>query len=81
MKISEAIYYLDVFSSTNGSGLCTDEQHFIAKRTAMKSLSEWRELQKEVLTIKNIENRKLLLTLIGKHIERIEKVESKMSMC
>lgn len=38
MTIDEAIRYLGVHSSTNGSGLCTDEQHYEAKQMAIKAL-------------------------------------------
>lgn len=42
MTREEAICCLSVHSSTNGSGLCTDEQHYEAKQLAIKAL----ELQK-----------------------------------
>lgn len=42
MTREEAIWCLSVHSSTNGSGLCTDEQHYEAKQLAIKAL----ELQK-----------------------------------
>lgn len=40
MTIDEAIRYLSVHSSTNGSGLCTDEQHYEAKQIAIKALDQ-----------------------------------------
>lgn len=38
MTREEAIRCLDVYSSTNGSGLCTDKQHYEAKQMAIKAL-------------------------------------------
>jgi hypothetical protein len=38
MTREEAIRCLSVYSSTNGSGLCTDEQHYEAKQIAIKAL-------------------------------------------
>lgn len=43
----EAIRCLSVHSSTNGSGLCTDEQHYKAKQMAIKVLEQ--EPTEEVL--------------------------------
>ena len=40
MTIDEAIRCLSVHSSTNGSGLCTDEQHYEAKQMAIKALEQ-----------------------------------------
>lgn len=40
MNREEAIRYLSVHSSTNGSGLCTDEQHYEAKQMAIKALEQ-----------------------------------------
>jgi hypothetical protein len=36
----EAIRCLSVHSSTNGSGLCTDKQHYEAKQIAIKALEQ-----------------------------------------
>ena len=36
----EAIRCLSVYSSTNGSGLCTDKQHYEAKQMAIKVLEQ-----------------------------------------
>ena len=38
MTREEAIRCLSVHSSTNGSGLCTDEQHYEAKQMAINAL-------------------------------------------
>ena len=38
----EAIRRLDVYSSTNGSGLCTDKQHNEAKQIAIEALEQTR---------------------------------------
>ena len=40
MTREEAILCLSVHSSTNGSGLCTDEQHYEAKQMAIKALEQ-----------------------------------------
>ena len=40
MSNEEAIRCLGVHSSTNGSGLCTDEQHYEAKQIAIKALEQ-----------------------------------------
>ena len=40
MTREEAICCLSVHSSTNGSGLCTDEQHYEAKQLAIKALEQ-----------------------------------------
>ena len=40
MTREEAIRCLGVHSSTNGSGLCTDEQHYKAKQMAIQALSQ-----------------------------------------
>ena len=40
MTREEAIRCLSVHSSTNGSGLCTDKQHYEAKQTAIKALEQ-----------------------------------------
>lgn len=40
MTREEAIHYLSVPSNTNGSGLCTDEQHYEAKQIAIKALEQ-----------------------------------------
>ena len=40
MTKEEAIRCLSVHSSTNGSGLCTDEQHYEAKQMAIKALEQ-----------------------------------------
>lgn len=40
MTREEAIRCLSVHSSTNGSGLCTDEQHYEAKQMAIKALEQ-----------------------------------------
>lgn len=40
MTNEEAIRCLSVHSSTNGSGLCTDEQHYEAKQMAIKALEQ-----------------------------------------
>ena len=40
MTREEAIRCLNVHSSTNGSGLCTDEQHYKAKQLAIKALEQ-----------------------------------------
>ena len=40
MTREEAICCLSVHSSTNGSGLCTDEQHYKAKQLAIKALEQ-----------------------------------------
>jgi hypothetical protein len=40
MTREEAIRCLSVYSSTNGSGLCTDEQHYEAKQIAIKALEQ-----------------------------------------
>ncbi|MBR3580751.1 MAG: DUF551 domain-containing protein [Lachnospiraceae bacterium] len=42
MTREEAIRYLGVHSSTNGSGLCTDEQHYEAKQMAIKAIEQTR---------------------------------------
>ena len=39
MTREEAIRCLSVHSSTNGSGLCTDKQHYEAKQMAIAALS------------------------------------------
>ena len=38
MSRDEAIRCLSVHSSTNGSGLCTDQQHYEAKQMAINAL-------------------------------------------
>ena len=38
----EAIRRLSVYSSTNGSGLCTDEQHNEAKQIAIEAIEQTR---------------------------------------
>ena len=40
MTREEAIRCLSVHSSTNGSGLCTDKQHYDAKQVAIKALEQ-----------------------------------------
>lgn len=40
MTRAEAIRCLIVHSSTNGSGLCTDEQHYEAKQMAIQALEQ-----------------------------------------
>lgn len=40
MTREEAIRCLSVHSSTNGSGLCTDEQHYEAKQMAIQALEQ-----------------------------------------
>jgi hypothetical protein len=40
MTREKAIYCLSIHSSTNGSGLCTDEQHNEAKQMAIKALEQ-----------------------------------------
>ena len=40
MTNEEAIRCLSVHSSTNGSGLCTDKQHYEAKQMAIKALEQ-----------------------------------------
>lgn len=40
MTREEAIHCLSVHSSTNGSGLCTDEQHYEAKQMAIRALEQ-----------------------------------------
>jgi hypothetical protein len=40
MTREEAIHCLSVHSSTNGSGLCTDEQHYEAKQMSIKALEQ-----------------------------------------
>lgn len=40
MTNEEAIRCLSVHSSTNGSGLCTDEQHYEAKQMGIKALEQ-----------------------------------------
>lgn len=40
MTREEAIRCLSVHSSTNGSGLCTDKQHYEAKQIAIKALEQ-----------------------------------------
>lgn len=40
MTREEAIRCLSVYSSTNGSGLCTDKQHYEAKQMAIKVLEQ-----------------------------------------
>ena len=40
MTREEAIRCLNVHSSTNGSGLCTDKQHYKAKQLAIKALEQ-----------------------------------------
>lgn len=40
MTKEEAIRCLNVHSSTNGSGLCTDKQHYEAKQMAIKALEQ-----------------------------------------
>ena len=40
MTREEAKHYLSVPSSTNGSGRCTDEQHYEAKQIAIKALEQ-----------------------------------------
>ena len=40
MTREEAIRCLSVHSSTNGSGLCTDKQHFEAKQMAIQALEQ-----------------------------------------
>lgn len=40
MTREEAIRCLSVHSSTNGSGLCMDEQHYEAKQMAIKALEQ-----------------------------------------
>lgn len=40
MTREEAIRCLSIHSSTNGSGLCTDKQHYEAKQMAIKVLEQ-----------------------------------------
>ena len=40
MNREEAIRCLSIHSSTNGSGLCTDKQHYEAKQMAIKALEQ-----------------------------------------
>lgn len=42
MTREEAIRCLGVHSSTNGSGLCIDEQHYEAKQMSIKALEQTR---------------------------------------
>lgn len=42
MTSEEAIRCLSVHSSTNGSGLCTDEQHYEAKQMGIEAIDQTR---------------------------------------
>lgn len=42
MTREEAIRYLSVHSSTNGSGLCTDKQHYEAKQMGIEAIEQTR---------------------------------------
>lgn len=44
MTIDEAIRHLDNYSSTNGSGLTTDKQHYEAKRVAISSMCKLQKI-------------------------------------
>ena len=45
MTIEEAINHLGNYSSTNGSGLTTDEQHNEAKRVAKDTMRKYQKIQ------------------------------------
>ena len=45
MTIDEAINHLGNYSSTNGSGLTTDEQHNEAKRVAIDTMHKYQLMQ------------------------------------
>lgn len=42
MTREEAIRYLSVYSSTRGSGQCTDKQHYEAKQMAIEAIEQTR---------------------------------------
>lgn len=48
----EAIRCLSVHSNTNGSGLCTDKQHYEAKQMAIKALEQIDKI-KQIIAIDN----------------------------
>jgi hypothetical protein len=63
MTREEAIRCLSVHSSTNGSGLCTDKQHYEAKQMAIQALEQepktghwirWYEQKEKDCVIENI---------------------------
>ena len=45
MTIDEAINHLGNYSSTNGSGLTTDEQHNEAKRVAIDTMRKYQKIK------------------------------------
>ena len=45
MTIDEAINHLGNYSSTNGSGLTTDEQHNEAKRVAIDTMRKYQKIE------------------------------------
>lgn len=64
----ETIRCLSVHSSTNGSGLCTDEQHYKAKQMAIQALSQEPCVTESQMDeyIKN-ENPKLILSSVDEN--------------
>ncbi len=51
MTREEAIRHLDTYSSTNGSGQTTDEQHKEAKRMAVEALEKCSEYEQTILNL------------------------------
>lgn len=58
MTVEEAAKHLSTFSSTNGSGQTTDEQHKEAKRIAIRILEAWNEAVKDLNEADRTENKK-----------------------
>jgi len=78
MTREEAIRCLYVYSSTNGSGLCTDKQHYEAKQMAIKALERelrWipvserlpENIRPVLVTWKNNDPKSYYQYIVGKH--------------
>ena len=48
MTIGEAIYHLDTWSTTHGSGITTDEQHEQAKKIARDTMRKYQKIEEIV---------------------------------
>lgn len=79
MTREEAIRCLGVHSSTNGSGLCTDEQHYEAKQMAIKALEQIESLNKVRLGTKQYVRLDDVLKIIKEQEDGNSKADKKES--
>lgn len=74
MTREEAIRCLNIYSSTNGSGRCTDKQHYEAKQMAIKAL-EQEPCENDCIS------RKDALEAVDKRIEELSKDREFIHKC